>query len=53
MKDGLDGLSRIAEKGMPLPWPKRRTYKKRGAWEKEWERAMGEEPDTNLSWMAY
>jgi hypothetical protein len=50
MKDGLDGLSRIAEKGMPLPWPRKRQYKKKGDWEKDWERDIEEERET--TWMA-
>lgn len=50
MKDGLDGLSRIAEKGMPLPWPRKRAYKKKGEWEKDWERNIEEERET--TWMA-
>ena len=49
LKDGLDGLSRLVEKGIPLPWPRRREYKARGQWEKEWDKTPEREP--GHSWM--
>lgn len=50
-KDGLDGLSRLVEKDLPLPWPKPRDFLKRNP--DSWQRLLRtpEKSDRN-SWMA-